>query len=477
MRMRPAAAVLLVVAVLAGCSSGGSEPPEAAAFDDVPVGEAVIEPAGRTLVPADPPDGFIPQIVDRETDRYSPGSARLYGRPGDLDPDAGPLLLVVWQQPESDGALPGAYEPPNTVSGGEGDVRWITWGVPNDYSDPDSVGVVGRGVSERDLQRAADSLVLDPPVVEESVPRTASVSELPEGFVELASGPVTLSEFHFSGEPRGGSMVEWSDGDRSMVVATYEHDDALALLLRTAVDDPGGTVIRGQPGAHGPQLVPVHNQWDGLVWTWTEDGADVVVITRAMEEDLAREVIESLRWSSDWDGLAAQASEPLDVPAAANKIVLRGGFPGGSWNWGIEAHPDDGEPGGFRFSDMVDIRHVDGSHGAGGGGSMVSDHASFTIAGDELGTLFLGTVPAAAERVELELADGTVLEPELRGHPDGWVIEAWAVWVDEREVVATDVRAVDAAGTDLLVDAPAQLAAMGQPVMPGGSTGTGIATS
>jgi hypothetical protein len=73
---------------------------------------------------------------------------------------------------------------------------------------------------------------------------------------------------------------------------------------------------------------------------------------------------------------------------------------------------------------------------------MVSDHASFTVAGDELGTLFLGTVPAAAERVELELADGTVLELELHGHPDGWIIEAWAVWTT-RLRFATAIGAVN----------------------------------
>ncbi len=496
--------VLLAVAL--GASSllvacGGDDEPAGVAASG-PLGEAVIEPARRTLVPAELPDGMTLQLVDEDSGGHSDGYVRLYGEADATEPLEGPLVAAMWQWFAGDGSLPVGeprWPPPPdevdqfggqpAVSGTEGPVRWTTWMVPNGTEDPGSAGVVGRGLSEDELRAAAEGLEFDsegyvdgeldlaaqPSPSDPDWIGTPRLTPSPPGLVELASGRLSLSGLDVGYAPSSASVLEWHGDDTWLTVATYAHDDALALLLRAGVDDPDGTEIRGYPGAHGPAFAPSLHGNATEVWTWTEDGMDIVVLARGLSAADGQMAVDSLRASADWDGLTAEASAPPPREAGPGEILMQDAFPGGSWAISITCRSTEQADRGFRCDDSTEIRHADGSHGAGGGGSLITDAAWLSISGDEAGILLDGTVTPAIEMVEVELADGSVLRPEMRDGGDGWPIRAWALWVSDPEAVVTDLRGFDRSGRQRFSGVAAELAEISQPKSPGGSRGTRIA--
>jgi hypothetical protein len=466
-----------------------------------PLGEASIAPAGRTLVPSDLPDGMTLHLVDPDSGGWADGFVRLYGDAEAVDPAEGPLVVAMWQWFDGDGSLPTGEPrysvPPSeldsfggqeVVTGGEGPVGWMTWLVPNGTEDPGSTGVVARGLTEDELHSAAGSLEIDAggelvgdlrlddqPPGDDTWRGGVRLTEPPPGLVELAAGRLSFSGLDVGNAPSPGSVLQWRREDARLTVATYEHDDALALLLRAGVDDPDGTEIRGHAGAHGPAFAPSaygDNMPSSDLWTWTEDGMDVVVIARGMDAATAQRAVDSLRPSTDWDALTAEASAPPSREAGPDEILIQEGFAGGSWSVSITCRPADAS--GHNCERMADIRHADGSHGLGGGGSVTTDAAWIDVAGDDDGTLVDGTVPASIEAVEVELADGTVLRPELHDGGEDWPIRAWALWVSDAEAVVTDLRGFDSAGRQRFTGVAAELADLGQPLGAGSGAGTRI---
>jgi hypothetical protein len=208
-------------------------------------------------------------------------------------------------------------------------------------------------------------------------------------------------------------------------------DDALASLVRLAVDDPGGTEVRGHRGAVGPPLLGTARGGDQMpaqvIRTWLEDGMVVYVGAAGVPDDVIDQLVQSLRplRRGDIDRLRDEATrDPASLPTSGD-VAVSGRFEGGYWRVTAKQLRD--------VSYLLDweVTFVDGRSGGGGGGSGPTGFAAGEFR-DEEGNLIYGTAPREIVRVHLVLSDGSAIEPELHDLGARYPVRFFGIWTEGR---------------------------------------------
>ncbi|MWK37385.1 hypothetical protein GEV43_27175 [Actinomadura sp. J1-007] len=244
-RWRRATVRALVAVVTATASAGcGGAPRDATPVPPVSAGAAPF-----VLAP-DKPSGLFLETLQAEP----PARDRLvvYAEPGRSDPLTGRVLALT-RQTDRNGELP---EGSRTVPirrfgkghlGRQGDFAWIGWnGTAREGEDPPHYGVIGKGLTERELRSAADA-------VDKEHLRIAR-SGRPAGLRPFAEAPMAIS----NGDVRfgAGTTQVWSRGpDAWLAVRTLRGDARVESLARVMTF--GGPVrIRGSAGTAGTVVFP-----------------------------------------------------------------------------------------------------------------------------------------------------------------------------------------------------------------------------
>jgi hypothetical protein len=399
----------------------------------------VQSPQGeRSFVPVDgPPSGLHLRFVDRSTSRDPSAWVALYGDPAAPDPLAGDIVHVVYSVGSETGY--GWREGP----AGE---RWVVLPTADDDQETDQVVVGGRGLDDRDLRGLAERVALaDPAAVGDEDAgelRRAHLAErdLAADRVLLAEGPIDLSMVWstYEGLLRGGPAVQWDseDRERSVRVSSIDVDPATSLLVRSIVDDPEGTPLRGTVGALGPPSA-VQREGGAEVYlaVWEEAGLLTVAQSSGLSERTLRDFVQGLRLSTDddWAHLTDEA-EQSPPPAASEALLASGNFDGARW-W-ISVQP-------YSRSEQIDlwIEAVDGRSfdqiPAGG----CHGYAIASLRG-QTGTVVSGLAPQGAASVALEQAGRAPIVVMTSPLPAGDLV-FWNVAVDDEvELSAVEFRDV-----------------------------------
>lgn len=400
--------------------------------------EAELVSSGSILVPATVPEELHLVVAASSFDHgVARGVMELWEAPSEGRRAAERAFAVVLA-PGEEPSLPGSFTPDavatdpirgrDAVTGRTGDLRWLSWQLPYLGAEIPKAAVVGRGLSDGDLRRIAESVDADAADV------SLHVGWAPEDLEPVATAAVSAAALAWE-RPYRGAELEWRSDEGFVRVVAVARDEALAALLRFAINDPDRTEIRGETGVHGESFLPGFDDDPTQLWAWTEDDLEILVQAHGVDTEVVTQMIESMRplQEGEWEKLATEASRPAPADVSDQPppgLVLQGSFDGGAWT--VTYSRRDGS-----YDHGFSIRHVDGSFGhGGGGGSVTDDRPSLGICGDDHGWLFFGSVPAEATSLVVEFTDGARLEPKLH-QPDGsWAIRAWAAWVDSYPGVA-----------------------------------------
>ncbi|MFC7584273.1 hypothetical protein ACFQYP_11505 [Nonomuraea antimicrobica] len=221
-----------------------------AAPGDLPVPHTEVRAPLSVLAPAAPPPGLHLESVS--TFSFGGGDdVAVYGRPGDVL--HGRLLTALYHasadwagmQPLGGRPLPGG--PADAEIGGTAPHRWITWPVrPFGAMEPVFYGVLGRGLSDDELIRAAKALV------QNGSRPTIGTEGVPSDLRPLASGGMSLGQL-WEMSPAAGTTLTWSDRrSGARLELTLVRHTQLTEALMGALSPGRPRSMRGVTGAAGP---------------------------------------------------------------------------------------------------------------------------------------------------------------------------------------------------------------------------------
>lgn len=458
----PGVAGALSALLLAACGSGNvdvSNPPFPA--------DAQIEPAGRSLVPADEgPSDLTLETVARDSE-FGGGSGgggwlAVYGNASADDPLEGEVLGIAVQEGVEGGpSLPAGRDQSRLVRSDD-TTTWVTWPLADDDQEVDQAAVVGRNLGPDEVQAVAEAVDVrvgpddsgdEPPTI------TVPADALSDGMELLAEGPVSLAGFTFGGPSLPhAAHLEWRGQEQAVIQSqAVAEDSALALLLRFGVDDSGGTTIRGRKGAAGPPITALFSPREPQPYylTWSEAGLVMLVHSLGVDRAEVDSFVAGLRPAEerDWERLADLALQaPPDLygsPGATHSGI----FETGRWALGYSRL-------GENLVVDVSIELIDGRFGSGSSGTWpVGLHVG--VEHIEQGTLVHGYSPPGTVRVRLDLADGSTWEPDLVALETSWPERFFARWEDA-PVDVLSAAAYDASG-GVIVEGPSDLPPGGDP--------------
>lgn len=388
------AAVLLLAA--SACGDGGGTAAEART--------ARVEGDGRALVPGgEVPAGLHLRTIDRETISYPQNWVALYGDPGLEDPLAGDVVHVVYSVGSETAA--GWYE------GTAGDETWVRSSLDDDDQEVDSLVVGGRGVTLGELEDLLDRVGVGSPLEGHGDLRPAHLAaeDLHDGRELIAEGPLDFSNawWTFTGVLRGGPFLQWVSSDlaRQLLITTVKADATTSVLIRSMIDDPGGTVVRGTVGALGhPRTVPPEAAPEVLLANWEESGLLVLVQSYGLSQHEVEDFLEGLRLTdeSDWATLAreAQGAPPL---IESGTELARGTFDGGRWWAALNSSTPSIEV-------VLRVESVDARLYAEGGvgqcpGSAITRVGDYSDVATLPGSLLAGLSPVGTTRVVIDTTE------------------------------------------------------------------------
>jgi hypothetical protein len=400
------------------------------------------EPASM-LMPAHAPAGLrleyaqgVPPPEDSE------GYMSAYTRPG----AEGMILAVSNTGSDSGPFLPDERTPGfrrTTVrgmpaaSGRIGDDSWLVWFPPDADQEQDQLAIIGRGVAEDVVARAAKAARVDGARI------TVPLDALPDGFVHVASAPVGIAHLDRP-LPVGITLSYRGEGGAQLVLQVAAADETLARLLGlVAVGRPAA--VRGVTGVEGPAVangIAEAGVARAQVRTWSEPGVVAVVVSRGVRDAVVDDFVRGLavRPASELSKLTWTFRDVRveSLLAPGHQLAVSGTLPDGVWGIGVfeTAGRPNMETVGLRPSGRV----------FGGAGDATVDPGKVTGQGAEGagdGTLLFGTVPARAARVVVNVDSGAVtaeLGPAIGGAR--W----FGAWVGRADVTAWTATAYDALG-------------------------------
>lgn len=350
---------------------------------------------------------------------YPLPTTTLYGDPSFADTLDGPVLLVGTSAGSANiGGPPGLPEDGRPVEvGGEqgfllhhGDRTWVS--IPSGESDYVEFAV-GRGVSDEDMIRAANGAEIISPVraISDSYPATIAVDAIPSGLEPLVTGSPQDGPYTAA---RGESIrLTGGAADASVTVRVFavRADPRLAALWGFWAGDPGGTLIRGQPGSVG-ELDGIGLGGEPRGRVWAEDGMVLSVIAYGASEELVDQVVASLRVGTAAEleemrlGPVAREPAPEDVGCRPGALIVSADEGAFRWAFGLGVDPAFPDLGWMTCSRII---NPEGFSGAGSGGfnlAPLGEISAQTVVaagappGSE-GTIVGGVAPPGTERVTI----------------------------------------------------------------------------
>lgn len=398
-----------------------------------------MQPPGgdQTFIPADAlPDGLHLRFVNRDIPQYAEAWVALYGDPSAEDPLAEDLVHVIYYVGSETGI--GWRE-------GTAGERWVVHPTDDDDQEVDDIVVGGRGLGEDDLRGLAERVVLSDPHIGaddgSSELRRAHLAErdLTSKRVLLAEGPLDLSAVWSTsgGVLRGGPALQWV-GDEwrsSLRISSVASDPATSLLIRSVIEDPEATRLRGTDVALGSPAAVPRDDWPEVhLAVWEEAGLLTVAQAEGLTRDELAGIVAHLRLSdeADWPRLVDEAEQAPPI-VDWGTVIAAGSFDGGRW-W-VALIPSGGPPQIEQWIEAVDGQSfVQGGAGGCNAGYSVG-HAVW-----ETGSLVSGLAPTEATRTVIDRVDGTPIEVTTTPLPDG-TASFWNVWVDgPLEITAVTVH-------------------------------------
>jgi hypothetical protein len=402
---------------------------------------ATITAPTTLLAPANPPAGLYLEAIQTQLGGPRSDWMAVYARPGDADPLAGPRLTAIYH-PGSDGQSLPRRSRERTVFvnahaarlGRVGDDLWLVWSVWFDADqERDEYGVIGHGVSEAELVRAARHLVTP------DGPRPAiDLGGLPDGFAPLAAGGATaLGDSGFAG---AGTTLRWSDrhAGRLLELTVLGVDDAGAVLAYAQVSGDRAA-IRGGVGVAG---APLARRGHGdLARAWRERDTAYLLSARGVPEAQLDAFTAGLR-PADAESLAALRRTVPDYPPErlvqpGQTLVGSGRLEGGIF---VVARDDAAK----QTEDTLIL--LDTGEWAGGGGSrqpFVGPMVTW-FSGLSSGTVVMGAVRPPVAAVQVTTSDGTRIDAPL-GPPTADGTRWFGVRLSGTELMP-DIVAYDANG-------------------------------
>ncbi|PRX64845.1 hypothetical protein B0I32_108206 [Nonomuraea fuscirosea] len=272
------------------------------------------------LLPEHPAGLHLEQIVTSDAERQA---ITAYAE-GDTPGDRTLAVLVTrsedWEQPYD-------WKPPHqgkpvkldrheATMGGSGRHRWITWPIRTSENF-ESFGVLGHGLSEAELIRAANGVAADP-----RRPRI-DAAHLPPGLDLVTTGALPIAGW----EPRlGGTEQVWTNRQRRarVVVSQLPGDADLAVLAGATVSGEPRE-IRGTTGLAGGDLLSSGSL--GLDWVhrdralmipkvrlWRENGVIVKVSALGLADHAVDAFVRELRPAGP-EAVERARDRILDYPA------------------------------------------------------------------------------------------------------------------------------------------------------------------
>ncbi|MEU7909406.1 hypothetical protein [Actinoplanes sp. NPDC049118] len=269
----------------------------------VSVPSADVAATDHVLVPASPPAGLAPFKIGT----YGVPGDRLavYAEPGPADVFAGRALGVIYMHADEFTELPyGTNMRPVRVNlhqahvGRVGDQVWVVWDVWfDDNQEQDQIGVIGFGLTEDEVVRAARHVY-----VSDDDSGTASArldwGGVPSGLAPAAAGPADLDGLGHRSVLANSTVMIWGhppDGPY-LTIAVCRGDAGAAVLARLTTL---GTQrpIRGAPASVGTAPGwPTHQTADpATAYAWAENGLVVYVTARGIPAGEVDAVIAGLR--------------------------------------------------------------------------------------------------------------------------------------------------------------------------------------
>ncbi len=421
----------IAVLMLAGCGAAAPVAPpslEDNGPDRPPAGgpELIVDgqPLAAPVVLDEVPAGLRVWGVDYNPSDDRPPAHRitLYGDPSFADTLDGRLVLVGSSSGSASlGGPPGGAADGESVDlGGKdgflirsGELTWI--GIPGN----DSVEfVVGRGVGDEELIRAAAGAQFG------AVTATIAADSVPAGLEPLIAaggrdGP--------GGGARESIALEVLDGSQSRVIVSIARaDPRLAAVWGFWTGDPGGTMIRGQPGSAGDLVGTGHDEEVEPGRVWAEAGMVFVARARGSAVPYLDDVVNSLRAGTEAE-LESMRAATLERAPTAEEI----GCPPGAlvvsavqgdlrWVFGVGTFPGNQVETSESCSALVT-----GAGTIGGGigsfnlaplGRLSVNVSSGSGPGVPDGTTLAGVAPPGTARVTITGPDGVVVDAVLSVH-------------------------------------------------------------
>jgi hypothetical protein len=453
-RARPLSPAVVLVAVLALVAAITGVRQWRGGADLVDAGgarAAVAEIPERLFLPRSAPPGFAINAVADGLHEGKPATSRtstvtLYGDAEAADPLTRPLLAVIWN--EGSDSRSG---PPGSGNGEFRDVKiqghrgvaglrhgdaWATFFPPDDDQEADSTSVLGRGFSEEEVRRAAESA--------RARQGSASIEAdgLPAGVQALTTGSVQLED----PVPSPAVHVEYKGaGGASYSVTVAKGGEDLAHLARLSVRGEQRPV-RGGTGSVG---TPVFDPGPGerTRYAWREDG-HVIVVTgwQVPPESVATFVdsLESVDATATLPGLKKGLADypPESMLRPGEVLAVSGRSAEGAWAVGVSG----------RGPTMTMSQYaIDAGDFVGGGGGSWREGQFGTTTGSGGDYLWIvGSAPDDVVRVDIELPGRPPVTADV-GRAKGYRGLWFGTWLPVEEAVRTYyVVGYDAANHEVL---------------------------
>jgi hypothetical protein len=430
-------------------------------------GGADVTSRGRLdyLLPGWLPAGFEPtQAIDLAAEAVPGGfggDIAVYGNPDAADPWSGTLVVIHLVADEEGLGGPLSDGDPITVDGDDAVLRETEgpesegpgrgWEVERQVDDGRLI--VGGALTRDEILAAAEAATIEPAV---------DASALPDGYEELARGPVAAATptLFDNAMYRSGLAVTYSDGSGGDDGATIDSDPSgddggtmLAVvqrpgpasavdLLRASFPDSGSITVRGRHAAIGRGDF---NESNGMVAVqWAEpEGQLVTVVGFGVAEDALLRVAEELRLATagEIDALLDEhggaAGGEFDDAPDGHVVVAEGETPSGRWRVTADATRPPGMEA-LTIERMSDSTSSSGTaSGTGGDGTAGPPALALSTDTEDGVTVVYGLVPEGTASVTYE-APGVVGGLDLH-EVDGW--DVGVVAVDITEELPADIAA------------------------------------
>ncbi len=349
---------------------------------------------------------------------YPPAMATLYGDPALPDTLDGPVLLVGSSIGSAvRGGPPDSPEGPRDVDIGDGTGFLVhdgntTWVALPEFDNDYVAFVIGRGLSDEQMVEAAEAADVS----------TDTATVAPAG-IPAGLEPLLVSSPRDGPYLGVGERLRLGTDSATIFVSAVKADPRLAALWGFWADDPGGTLVRGQPGSVG--------QMDGIGLgqgargrVWAENGVVLSVIAYGGSDELIDQVVESLRIGTAAEleamRLASITREPKphEVGCPPGALIVSAIVDDYRWAFGVGVDPDYPDEGAQSCSALIT---VDPSDGAGSGSfalaplGQLSGMTSFADGPPDhpAGTTVGGVAPPGTDRVTILGPDGVSVDAVL----------------------------------------------------------------